>query len=306
MFVFGGIGQGGLPLNDLFCFNLEKSRWSKVALKEDSSCKAPPPLWGHSAVVHADCMYVFGGFGDYISNQLYRFDFESKRWSLLTTTTAEEHRKPPPRHLHVAIVQQDTMYIIAGFTGSRNLSDFFALSLRTKNTNKKEAEEAKLLEWRELPPPPFGKEGRRGHKVAILQLGDDKEAEARPLLYVHAGRVEKDAVDDLHVFDFEKEKWFVVQSRTDEEEREKPTARYFHSMVEWRSSLWVFGGLGYDSSEAERKVDLNDFYQFHPERRLLEVGWVKEVARRHESVFLVVLSFIIFLLAFFVFSLRTI
>ena len=56
LWIHGGLGPKHV-FADLWAINLETFKWSKVAVRG----KKPPPMWGHTAVVHNDHMWVFGG-----------------------------------------------------------------------------------------------------------------------------------------------------------------------------------------------------------------------------------------------------
>ncbi|KAK9820145.1 hypothetical protein WJX72_006643 [[Myrmecia] bisecta] len=94
--------------------------WSKVQGKGD----APPPLRDHTAVVHKDAMYVFGGskLHEAISlDQLWKFNLKSMKWELENGGAGARKRRPEerfplpePRHGHAAWVYKDWIYIFGG------------------------------------------------------------------------------------------------------------------------------------------------------------------------------------------------
>ena len=101
---------------------------------------------GHSAVIHGNSMYIFGGF-EYMtslfSNDVYEFNFETSSWSHIQTTG----RSPSPRDFHTSCVLDGKMYIFGGRgdddatpTDSDSYCDkLFALDLTTKEWTSVEA-----------------------------------------------------------------------------------------------------------------------------------------------------------------------
>ena len=79
LYIFGG-HDGTIYRNDLLIFNLETHGWQLDI--ELGGGLGPSPRDAHAAVVHADCMYVFGGYDSkrYL-NDFHRFHFDSAVWS---------------------------------------------------------------------------------------------------------------------------------------------------------------------------------------------------------------------------------
>ena len=64
LYVFGG-DDGSKMLNDLLRFDTRSATWSVV----DTVGVPPSPRYHHSAVVHGDSMFIFGGYsGDLLAN----------------------------------------------------------------------------------------------------------------------------------------------------------------------------------------------------------------------------------------------
>jgi len=84
------------------------------------SVQSPPPMRirGHTAVVHGDSMYIFGGRDASKSNDTYQFNFISKVWNLIECDGVF----PSPRHFHSAVIYKESMYVFGGFS-SQNLND---------------------------------------------------------------------------------------------------------------------------------------------------------------------------------------
>lgn len=82
--------------------------WEKV----DAEGQIPSKRYGHTAVVHQDCMYIYGGYDDFglKCNDIYCFDFDSLIWMRLKTLGPSLDR-----FHHSAVAYQGSMYVFGGF-----------------------------------------------------------------------------------------------------------------------------------------------------------------------------------------------
>jgi len=123
MYIFGG--YDGAYKNDLYRFNLESRRWSKVAAKG----RHPQARYRASCVVFEDSMYLFGGHdGSKHLSDTHMFDFIQNSWSKVD---ASGHA-PLPRDSHVSVVYQSRMFVFGGSSGSA-MNDFHYLSLKDRS-----------------------------------------------------------------------------------------------------------------------------------------------------------------------------
>jgi hypothetical protein len=107
MYVFGGFNLGSRT-NDLYSLNLKTSKWKLCGTSENK----PKPRCSHSAVVHGNEMFVFGG-GDDESNKLddlWRVDLRTYAWSYVEVIGGV----PIARSGHSAVMCKDIMVIFAG------------------------------------------------------------------------------------------------------------------------------------------------------------------------------------------------
>lgn len=78
IFIFGGY-DGFNRVNDFYEYNIETNSWQEVLF---SGVGAPPsPRHSHSAVVHNDSMYIFGGYDGQYKNDFFKFNFITNDWS---------------------------------------------------------------------------------------------------------------------------------------------------------------------------------------------------------------------------------
>ncbi|KAI5745257.1 hypothetical protein M8J76_009536 [Diaphorina citri] len=162
IYLLGG-RNGNLPLKDFWRYSLSENKWEQLHPSGDN----PPCLQEHTAVVHKDCIYVFGGennqwrkfcsqrganvprgrrghsallyrgamliYGGYrdlkgSSNELWAFHFDTESWHLLSCGK----NCPPARHKHSAITHGDAMWIYGGMTDLHDRADLWRFDLQSK------------------------------------------------------------------------------------------------------------------------------------------------------------------------------
>ena len=90
------------------------------------SSGAPPPSNRslHTAVLHKDSLYIFGGYDGAVRvNDFYEFHFPTRRWVSLYSI---DDTPPCARDRHTAVVYDNSLYIFGGFDGSSRKNDFYA------------------------------------------------------------------------------------------------------------------------------------------------------------------------------------
>ena len=81
MVVFGGFARG-VRQNSIIAFNFDSSTWEQVQCERGP---VPQPRAGHTAVVHQNKMFVFGGKDDENEKlkEFWMFDFDTRTWAQL-------------------------------------------------------------------------------------------------------------------------------------------------------------------------------------------------------------------------------
>lgn len=143
----------------------------------------------HSCVLLGNSMIVFGGFAyGQRTNDIYQFTFSNNTWRKIAAAPGDI---PMPRAGHSAVIKEDSsngdcMYIFGGKDDDNNkLNDTWKFNFKTS-------------EWIQIPsddaPIP-----RSGHAAQVYQ---DR------YMIVHGGIffVTRE-LNDLHVFDMERENW---------------------------------------------------------------------------------------------------
>jgi N-acetylneuraminic acid mutarotase len=107
MYVFGG-SDDDLLYDELWAFDLTNNTWTIKERKTEQSLW-PSPRDNHTAVVHGNFMYVFGGMDNEGSlDELWRYDFTTGDWEKIAK------KGPCRRGGHSAIVHADAMFIYGG------------------------------------------------------------------------------------------------------------------------------------------------------------------------------------------------
>lgn len=128
IYVFGG-DNGKSMLNDLLRFDVKEMSWGRAF----STLTPPAPRYHHSAVVHNNSMFVFGGYtGDIHSNSnltnkndLFEYKFLTGQWIEWKFTG----KTPVPRSAHGAAVHDNKLWIFAGYDGNARLNDMWTFPL---------------------------------------------------------------------------------------------------------------------------------------------------------------------------------
>jgi N-acetylneuraminic acid mutarotase len=140
-------GHDGLKhLDELYSFDLGSNTWSLIeplipisslgpyAIRTLSPNTAPPPSHrdSHSAVVHGESMFVFGGSTGVARNDLFEYRIDLNAWievqSHSPASPVDDSSLPCPRFCHVGVTYKDCMYIHGGYDGQNRLSDFRSFS----------------------------------------------------------------------------------------------------------------------------------------------------------------------------------
>ena len=105
-------------LKDTWSFSYTDKKWTML---NDGKGVAPSPRYGHTALIHEDAMYFFGGDdGDHVKSptnyrsnhfdDLWRFDLKAKTWS----EVPKQGLWPPPRSLHAGGLIGDEFVLFGG------------------------------------------------------------------------------------------------------------------------------------------------------------------------------------------------
>ncbi|XP_063921605.1 uncharacterized protein LOC135136314 isoform X1 [Zophobas morio] len=117
MLVYGGYQDLRGSCSELWAFHFETESWHLLSTSPPKPTNnmdlLPPPRHKHSAIIHDDSMWVYGGMTDLQERgDLWRWDTISKKWSLIKSKI-----NPGPLHSHAVCRLPSSMLL---FGGERN------------------------------------------------------------------------------------------------------------------------------------------------------------------------------------------
>lgn len=135
LYLFGGQVSASDTENSFWSLDLLSGEWRSLSMVSSKfgAHLGPTNRRGHSAVIHADSMYIYGGFEDFrgSSNQLWEYNLVTNRWEL-RNLSASSACQPEPRHSHSAVVHKDSMFVYGGLSNLKPLGDLWRWSWRDK------------------------------------------------------------------------------------------------------------------------------------------------------------------------------
>ncbi|CAJ15998.1 kelch domain-containing protein [Trypanosoma equiperdum] len=236
LILFGG-GALHIIFNDVYCFDLKTSTWS---YKETTNSEIVAPRISHSAVVHEDKMYVYGGQDLYMPTRfadVLVLDLITFTWSLIQQQATPAPDGPGDRRLHTAHIYRNCMYVLMG--EPCNISNsFWFLDLTT-------------LEWH-----PVHSSGWFGKPILPL-LGHSAQVEG-DYLYVfggyHADSARRNGSpvynNSLFSYHFPSNTWREVVPSSGP----RPSPRYASAMAVIRGRVFIYGG------DVDGEVYFDDFW----------------------------------------------
>ncbi|KAI0778416.1 hypothetical protein BD413DRAFT_466819 [Trametes elegans] len=211
----------------LYLLNLVSREWTRVAVYGPS----PVGRYGHAVTMVGSKFYVFGGQvdGEFL-NDLWSFDLNSLRtkaaWDLVEPVDGSP--RPPKRTSHVCVTYGEKIILFGGTDCQYHYNDTWAFDTTT-NT------------WSELNCIGFIPSPREGHSAAMV---DD-------VVYVFGGRgVDGKDLGDLGAFKISNQRWYMFQKMGP-----APSPRSGHAMASMGSRVFVLGGLGGESMNAQKPED---------------------------------------------------
>lgn len=184
LYIFGG-HDGSIYRNDLLLFNLATRSWQ---FDLDISGDGPSPRDAHAAVIHGECMYVFGGYDSkrYL-NDFHRFHFNTCTWS----SVAFGGGAPSPRGGHTAVVHGQQTLVFGGCDGWNYFNDLFKFGFDTE-------------QW--LPVRVTGTApGARSAPATVIH-------ESQATMYIFGGYDGGRSLNDLFRFNLSTSEWAQVSA----------------------------------------------------------------------------------------------
>lgn len=112
LIIFGGCNDQGQFCKDLHFFNIETRTFTCLLAHETPG--TPSGRQFHSAVLHDDWMYIFGGNSNGYYNDLHRFHLDLLKWEEVLPRS-DPSQAPTPRAGHSTVIYDRQMYLFGGY-----------------------------------------------------------------------------------------------------------------------------------------------------------------------------------------------
>ncbi|XP_020299488.1 tip elongation aberrant protein 1-like isoform X2 [Pseudomyrmex gracilis] len=128
MLIYGGYQDLRGSSSELWAFHFETESWHLLSSSENG----PAARHKHSAVLHGDAMYIYGGMTDLQErNDCWRWDVNSASWSMLKNKPG-----PGPLHGHAACRLPSCMLIFGGESGGLATNELWRFHFGTETWEK--------------------------------------------------------------------------------------------------------------------------------------------------------------------------
>merc|ERR550519_288165 len=211
------------------------SRWSMDTrdwhLVTPANKHKPSERYGHSAVIHHNKIFMYGGVmrSGHVSKELWSFHLESKVWTkeapktgkCLGSLCGEIHSAG-----HTATVVQNRMIVIFGHSPQLGYLD----TVQEYHFGNKE--------WAIIETKGYPVKGGYGHSAVLDEMSN--------LIFVYGGYISMSSSvaqlsNSLYSFDHQKGEWKMLSS--------SPSFRYLHSASIYQGLMLVFGGNTHNDTQ---------------------------------------------------------
>merc|ERR1719161_1830926 len=212
----GWLGNGPLAASCAYFLDTQRMEWVPPTFTGDP----PGPCNMHTADLVGSQLFVFrGGDGRAYLNDLHALDLVQDAWHPVLTSG----ERPPQRANHCSVVEtkRDLLYVFGGWDGTKRLNDLYQLDVST-------------LVWSLLTPYGIPPQPRAGTTLSYIRV----------LLFMFGGSGHSTrCFNDIHVYDPEKNTWFVAACDRDEPGGTGPCEkRAGHAAVPVGRKVLIFGG----------------------------------------------------------------
>ncbi|KAJ3444786.1 leucine-zipper-like transcriptional regulator [Anaeramoeba flamelloides] len=252
LYLFGGFGENGSGLTNLWC--LKNHVWGILK----TSGKTPSPRYKHRACVASDRMWIFGGcqMGNKQLGDFYLYEFSTNKWKRIKS----KGTMPCARFSHTLTTYDENRIILHGGVGPKKipLNDLWIYTISENRW-------VEYLPEQEQPQPI----PRHLHTTVVM----NKE------LFVFGGTNGKTRLNTLSKCEFLEN---TVHWSNLAPYGNVPTSRRDHSAVAYQNKMFIFGGY--------RNESLNELwmYEYYTNSwtRLSNYGEVP-CARHHHSAIVI-------------------
>lgn len=136
LFIFGGLTDQGIPINELKTWNIIHKNWETILPIGD----VPSPRSHHSACVFNEEIYLFGGYSSpFRFNDIYSLNMNNGIWKKIQVNGKRTRRLSE----HSANIINYSMIVYGGFNGKKVFNDLLEFDLISKRWKKKKIEDEK-------------------------------------------------------------------------------------------------------------------------------------------------------------------
>eukprot|EP00026_Physarum_polycephalum_P003335 Phypoly_transcript_03345.p1 GENE.Phypoly_transcript_03345~~Phypoly_transcript_03345.p1 ORF type:complete len:519 (+),score=59.20 Phypoly_transcript_03345:92-1648(+) len=237
MVVFGGTGKlevktlfrgsNFVPslFSEVWSFKFEAQQWARC----NATGSFPPARDGHTAVIHNDTMYIFGGSDNTVAFcDLYSFSLERGVWM----RARSEGTIPSPRRMHSCVVWDDCLWIFGGYDGKTSFNEVYTYNIAAGTWTIPRTTGAAPLK-------------RYGHTAVVY----------KDYMYIFGGYgAGTGYINDMYHFHFPTCAWTQVS------EKSVLPPRRGHAAAVYQDSMFVFGG-GLSSTTYSNEMWAYKFYE---------------------------------------------
>lgn len=182
----------------------------------------PVARWAHAAAAVGPFLYIYGGVGPSVLDDLAVLDTELMVWRALAPNAARPKDRPDKLHAAAMCALGNTLWLFGGQQGRKHLRTLYALN-------------TEMLSWRLVTPAGATPAGREGHSLTAVDGS---------MAYLFGGQGKK-LLNDLHVLRQGGSEWVEIKAQG-----RVPHPRSGHSMVwDGLDRLVCFGGTTAGSTD---------------------------------------------------------
>ncbi|GFR50878.1 hypothetical protein Agub_g13167, partial [Astrephomene gubernaculifera] len=206
-------GQDALPASLFFHYPLCRGN-------------VPPARWAHAAAVVDGVLWVYGGVGNSVLDDLCALDADTLSWRVVSTHAARAKDRPEKMLGHAAAAIGSKIWIFGGQQGRKFLRTLYCFDTETCTWTRRDTDS--------LPP------ARAGHAMVTVHGS---------VVYLFGGQGKR-LYNDLYKLDPATGTFAEVEASG-----KPPTPRRGHSMVwDGKDYLVCFGGINASSTDAQLTV----------------------------------------------------
>ncbi|XP_050418348.2 uncharacterized protein LOC126831740 [Patella vulgata] len=132
MYIYGGFIDIKGSTSELWQYSIDEEEWCLLPSPRGDS---PGNRHGHSAVVRANSMWIYGGMKDLtVKTDLWRYNFISGKWFLMKSVNGG----PPPLTGHTVVMVSDNMLIFGGENQGKLSNDIWSYHFESSTWTKLE------------------------------------------------------------------------------------------------------------------------------------------------------------------------